>query len=192
MSDEMREKLLNLGASNQLFTITPAKDCDLHLEHKIVDAKFYGVASKENLSKQYQAKIWLVEGERVVKYREIIKEKSSSLGLLSAPKLSFQTSTFKGKVLTQKEKGFGFGFKKPADPSSIGKTYEYDYDVNKIRGPVKDLVESNGWKFEQIIMDYKPSKSSTGATAQGGFCSQCGSKLEPSSAFCTNCGNKVS
>jgi hypothetical protein len=192
MPDGMREKLLNLGASNQLFTIRLGEDCDLHLEHTIVDAKFYGVASKENLSQQYEAKIWLVEDERVVKYREIIKEKSSSLGVLSAPKLSFQTSKFKGKVLTKKEMGFGFGFKKPADPSSFGKAYRYDFDVNKIRGPVKELVEANGWKFEQIIMDYKPSKGAAGAPGQASFCSQCGSRLEPGSGFCTNCGNKVS
>jgi len=191
MLDGMREKLLTLGASNPTFTILQGEDCDLHLEHTIVDTEFYGVASKEKLSKQYEAKMWLVEAERVVKYREIIKEKSSNLGFLSAPRLSFQTSKFKGKVLTQKEVGFGFGFKKPADPSSFGKTYQYDFDVTKIRGPVKDLVEANGWRFEQIIMDYKPGVATAGAPSGAVFCSQCGSRPEPGAMFCTNCGNKI-
>lgn len=187
----MREKLLNLGASNQLFTIRPGEDCDLYLEHTVVDAKYYGVASKEKLKKQYEAKMWLVEDERVVKYREIIEQKSSSMGVLPLPKLSFQTSKFKGKVLTKKEMGFGLGFKKPGDPSSLGKAYQYDFDVNKIRGPVKDLVEANGWKFEQIIMDYKPSTRVVIAPQQASFCSQCGSKVDANALFCTNCGQKV-
>jgi len=154
LSSDLREKLIQLGQSNQQFTITPGQDCDLYLQHSIVDAKYYGIASKEQVKKQYAAKIWIVDQERTVKYREIIQEASSSAGVLPAPKLSFEKSTFKGKVLFKKEKEVAFGFKKPADPSSFGKVYQYDFDVRKIRDPVKELVESNGWKFEQILTNY--------------------------------------
>ena len=154
MSSDLREKLIQLGQSNQQFTITPGQDCDLYLQHSIVDAKYHGIASKEQVKKQYAAKIWIVDQERTVKYREIIQEASSSAGVLPAPKLSFQKSAFKGKVLFKKEKEVAFGFKKPADPSSFGKVYQYDFDVRKIRDPIKDLVESDGWKFEQILTDY--------------------------------------
>ena len=154
MSSDLREKLIQLGQSHQQFTITPGQDCDLYLQHSIVDAKYYGIASKEQVKKQYAAKIWIVDQERTVKYREIIQEASSSAGVLPAPKLSFQKSAFKGKVLFKKEKEVAFGFKKPADPSSFGKVYQYDFDVRKIRDPVKELVESNGWKFEQILTNY--------------------------------------
>jgi hypothetical protein len=157
LPESLKQQLIDLGKSNELFTIRPGEDCDLYLEHKIVDANYYGVASKESLKKQYAAKIWLVEPAHTVKYREVIDEQSTSAGVLPTPKLSFQKSFFKGKVLFQKEKGAGFGFKKPADPTSFGKVYQYDFDVTKIRGPVKQLVESNGWKFEQVILDYRPS-----------------------------------
>ena len=174
-----------MSQSIQQFTISPGKDCDLYLEHSIVDAKFYGIASKEQVKKQYAAKIWIVDQERTVKYREIIQEASSSAGVLPAPKLSFEKSTFKGKVLFKKEKEVAFGFKKPADPSSFGKVYEYDFDVRKIRDPIKDLVESDGWKFEQIITDYHP------LAGQQKYCSQCGGPLPSGAAFCTNCGQKL-
>jgi hypothetical protein len=157
LPESLKQQLIDLGKSNELFTIRPGEDCDLYLEDKIVDANYYGVASKESLKKQYAAKIWLVEPAHTVKYREVIDEQSTSAGVLPTPKLSFQKSFFKGKVLFQKEKGAGFGFKKPADPTSFGKVYQYDFDVTKIRGPVKQLVESNGWKFEQVILDYRPS-----------------------------------
>ncbi len=180
-----------LGASSQLFTIRPGEDCDLYLEHKIVDAKYYGVASEEKLKKQYAVKMWLVDEERVVKYREIIGEQSSSAGVLPVPKLSTEKSFFKGKVLFKKEMGIGVGFKKPGDPSSLGTVYKYDFDVNTIRKPVKELVEANSWKFEQIIMDYKPSKSPAGTPQQASYCSECGSPLPTGAAFCANCGKKV-
>lgn len=186
MSEALRQKLIDLGTSNPSITIRPGEDCDLYLSYTIVDAKYYGVASKQETAKQYAAKMWLVEAERTVKYREIIQEKEKSLGILPAPKLSFEKSTFKGKVLFKKEKEVAFGFKKPGDPSSFGKVYDYDFDVKKIRGPVKDMVEANGWRFEQIILDYKPA----GAQATR-FCGQCGTALTAGAAFCTNCGKKV-
>ena len=191
LPDELRQKLLGLGASSQLFTIRPGEDCDLYLEHSIVDARYYGAASKEKLKKQYAAKMWLVEQERTVKYREIIQQQGSSLGVLPVPKLSFQKSSFKGKTLFKKEMGVGVGFKKPGDPSSFGKVYQYDFDVNKIRGPVKELVEANGWKFEQTILDYKSSRRGVSAPQQASFCSECGSKLPSGAVFCENCGQKV-
>jgi hypothetical protein len=157
LPESLKQQLIDLGKSNELFTIRPGEDCDLYLEQKIVDANYYGVASKESLRKRYAAKIWFAEPERTVKYREIIGEQSASVGVLPAPKLSFQKSFFKGKVLFQKEKGAAFGFKKPGDPTRFGKVYQYDFDATKIRGPVKELVESNGWKFEQIILDYRPT-----------------------------------
>jgi len=172
--------------SNPAFTIGPGEDCDLCLQHTIVDAQYYGIASKEKLSKKYAAKMWLVDSERTVKYREIITEQEVSAGILPAPKLRFEKSAFKGKVLFKKEKGVAIGFKKPADPSSLGKVYNYDFDVGKIRGPVKELVEANGWRFEQIILDYHHTRPKG-----QGFCSQCGGALTPDAVFCTNCGHKL-
>ena len=155
MSADIRQRLLDLGASSELFTIRPGQDSDLYLEHKIVDAKYYGIASEEKVKKRYGAKIWIVEKEHVVKYREIIEEQSSTVGALPTPKLSAQKSFFKGKVLFKKEKEVAFGFKKPADPTSFGKVYQYDFDVEKIRRPIRELVEAEGWSFQQIIGDFK-------------------------------------
>ena len=105
--------------------------------------------------------------------------------------MSAEKSFFKGKVLFKKEMGVGVGFKKPSEPASFGKVYQYDFDVTRIRGPVKELVEANGWKFEQIIMDYRQSKPAASAPQQAIYCSQCGTQLSTGAAFCTNCGTKV-
>ena len=57
LSATIREKLIDLGTSNPLFTIRPGDDCDLYLAHTIVDAKYYGIGSKERVKKQYAAKM---------------------------------------------------------------------------------------------------------------------------------------
>jgi hypothetical protein len=185
LSEDLRQKLIELGSSSQLLTVGPGEDCDLYLEHKIVDAKYYGVASKETVKKRYVAKIWLVEPERIVKYREIIEEQSGSAGVLPAPKLSAEKTFFKGKVLFKKEKEVAFGFKKPADPTSFGKVYEYDFDIRKVRDPVKQLAEANGWKFEQIITDYQPSSK------KSAYCTECGAVVESGTKFCAKCGKSI-
>jgi hypothetical protein len=122
------------------------------VEQMIVDAKYFGMASEERLKKTYRAKMWLDEGSREVKYQEILESQSRSVGVLPAPKLEFSKSLFKGKTLFQKEKSTAFGFKKTLDPTSFGKVYDYSYDIEKIRVPIRQVVESAGWKFTQIIL----------------------------------------
>jgi len=64
--------------------------------------------------------------------------------------------------------------------------FQYDFDVRRIRDPVKQLVEANGWKFKQIVLDYKhPSRRDQN------FCGQCGASLAAGAAFCMNCGKRI-
>ena len=149
---EMTQALLKLGESSSDFRITTSTDSDLLLEQKIVDAKFYGVASEEKLKKMYQAKIWINDESKEVKYQEILSDRSSVMGVLPTPQLQVEKSIWKGKVLFKKEKGVGFGFKKPLDPGSFGKVYDYSFDTDKIRQPIRQAVENAGWKFNQVIL----------------------------------------
>lgn len=149
---ELIQSLLKLGENNPNFTVSNSDDSDLLLERKIVDAKYYGLASEEKVAKVYRAKIWLDEGAREVKYQEVLADQSRSIGILPSSKLEFKRSIFKGKVLFQKEKSAAFGFKKPLDPKSFGKVYDYSFDVETVRDPVRRTVEDAGWKFTQVIL----------------------------------------
>ncbi|MCX6659209.1 MAG: hypothetical protein NTX81_02345, partial [Candidatus Bathyarchaeota archaeon] len=113
---ELAQRLVKLGENSPDFRITSSTDSDLLLEQKIVDTKFYGVASEEKLQKAYQAKMWIDDEKKEVKYQEILADRSSVMGVLPTPQLQFEKSIWKGKVLFKKEKGVGFGFKKPLDP----------------------------------------------------------------------------
>ena len=149
---ELIQTLLKLGENSSDFRITASTDSDLLLEQKIVDAKFYGVASEERLKKVYGARIWIEDGRKEVKYQEILADRSSVIGVLPTPQLQFEKSIWKGKVLFKKEKGVGFGFKKPLDPRLFGKAYDYSFDTEKIRQPIRQAVENAGWKFNQVIL----------------------------------------
>ncbi len=149
---ELMQSLLKLGENNPDFTISTSNDSDLLLERKIVDVKYYGLASEEKVAKTYRAKIWLDEGAREVKYQEILADQSRNIGILPSSKLEFKKSIFKGKVLFQKEKSVAFGFKEPFDPKSFGKVYDYSFDVETVRDPVRRTVENAGWKFNQVIL----------------------------------------
>ena len=149
---ELIQALLKLGENSSDFRITASTDSDLLLEQKIVDAKFYGVASEERLKNVYGARIWIDDGRKEVKYQEILADRSSVIGILPTPQLQFEKSIWKGKVLFKKEKGVGFGFKKPLDPRSFGKVYDYSFDTEKIRQPIRQVVENAGWKFNQVIL----------------------------------------
>lgn len=149
---ELAQKLVKLGENSPDFRITSSTDSDLLLEQKIVDTKFYGVASEEKLQKVYQAKMWIDEEKKEVKYQEILADRSSVMGVLPTPQLQFEKSIWKGKVLFKKEKGVGFGFKKPLDPGSFGKAYDFSFDTEKIRLPIRQVVENAGWKFNQVIL----------------------------------------
>lgn len=149
---ELIQKLLRLGESSPDFKITSSRDCDLLVERKIVDVKYFGLVSEEKLKRTYRAKMWLDDGAKEVKYQEILEDQSRSVGVLPAPKLEFSKSFFKGKTLFQKEKGTAFGFKRPLDPTSLERVYDYSYHVEKIREPIKQAVEGAGWKFTQIIL----------------------------------------
>ena len=150
--DDLIRSLLKLGESNSEFSIVRSEESDLLLERRIVDAKYYGVASEEKLRKTYRARMWLDDAKKEVRYQEILEDQSGSVGVVPTPKLNFEKTFMKGKVLFKKEKGIAFGFKKPLDPGSFGKVYDYSYDAEKIRTPVRHIVDAAGWKFNQVIL----------------------------------------
>ena len=49
---------------------------------------------------------------------------------------------FHGKVWNVKNDG---------DQASVGKIYDYSFDVSKVRDPIRKLIEDSGWKFKQVI-----------------------------------------
>jgi len=65
-----------------------------------------------------------------------------------APKITFQKEFLRGKILWQKSWGVQYGIR---EDLTLGKVYEYKFDINEVREPIKKTVEANGWEFVPVL-----------------------------------------
>lgn len=193
--NDLLRQILQLNSSSSEFIANTSNETDLVIERKIVDGEYYKIVGKEGLKETYKAYLLLDEGRREARYYEIITSKAKSAGISPTPSLHVEKEFIKGKTLFKKESGKAWGWKTP-DPRSFGKVYDYEFDVRKIREPVKSLIEQNGWKFTQVLQKsnatyafstVQPSVS----TSSQSFCTSCGAPLSSKENFCTKCGAKI-
>ena len=192
---DLLSQILQLGSSSSEFTVNTSNETDLVVERKIVDAEYYKVVGKEGLKETYKAYLLLDECRDEARYYEIITSEAKSAGIFPTPSLHVEKEFVKGKTLFKKESGKAWGWKKP-DPRSFGKVYDYEFDVRKIREPIKNLIEQNGWKFTQVLQKSNATyhistvQPSVSASSQS-FCTSCGTPLLSEQNFCTKCGARI-
>jgi len=141
----LMERILSLNSPSLPYHIKPALDTDLMIEWKIVDAKWYGIFAKERLRRTYRAYILLDELRHAVRYWEIL---ASVEWVAGAPKIRYQKEFIRGRILWQKSWGIQYGIK---EDGTIGKVYEYNFDIRSIRDPIKKTVEESGWEFVTVL-----------------------------------------
>lgn len=149
---ELSAKLTELGQKSDQFTLAGSPETDFVVERKIVDASGYGMAGVDELKKSYRAFLLLDEQAHEARYNEEMSETSKG-ATVSSGEVGFsgEKKFFRGKVIGSKQFGKEWGVKKAGDPTSVGKVYDYSFDVSKIRDPIKKVVEDSGWKFKQVI-----------------------------------------
>lgn len=106
----------------------------------------------DELKKSYRAFLLLDEQTHEARYNEEMTETSREAGFSSGGiSFSGEKSFFHGKTPGSKQLGKEWGFKRGGDPTSLGKVYDYSFDVSKIRDPIKKVVEDSGWRFKQVV-----------------------------------------
>jgi len=95
--------------------------------------------SKQKLT--YQAKFRIDEGEKLVKFTEMLKESSSGMNADAG----FQTTSYRT--------GKGGRQESVIDQQStlFGKKYTYNFDFKTIRGKLESLAKEAGYKFQYQI-----------------------------------------
>lgn len=146
----LKQKLLALNSPELPYQIKPAEETDLFVEWNIVDATWYAIFSKERLSKTYRAYLMLDESRKAVRYCE---ETGSVRWLAGAggalmPQVHFEKSYFRGRILFQKSWEVQYGIK---EDGTLGKVYEYRFDVNRVRDPIVKAIEESGWEFVPVV-----------------------------------------
>jgi len=190
------DRLLALNDQAKPYSIHEGGGTDLIAEWKIVDASWYGILSKSQLSKAYRARLLLDEARHSVRcYEELgsIDWTAGTDGL--TPIVHYRSSFFGGRILFKKEYAVGYGLKKPS-PLEAGQVYNYKFDVDEIRGPIIAEVNDVGWEWVPVTAKrnatYQAQSSGTDVTPMpSGFCRYCGNKVNVSDTFCPHCGKKT-
>lgn len=148
--EELLKRLLELNSEKLPFIIRRGnkENCDLVVEWKLADAKWYGIFSKHGLTKWYKAYILLDDERKTARYLEetgTIEWVYGAEGL--KPVIKREQAFFRGRILFAKEYEVAFGI---TEEKKLGKIYEYMFDPSYPRSIIKKTVEEAGWEFVQV------------------------------------------
>lgn len=147
---ELVERLLALNDSNRPWILRRGPEADLVAEWKYADASWWGVLGKAGMTRAYRLRLFLDEARHQCGALDEFGTVDWSAGLLSAPKVHFARSFFRGIQLVKVERGLAYGFATPTG-GGAGKVLDYKFDISEVKQPVIDAVCAAGWTFQPIL-----------------------------------------
>lgn len=121
----------------------PEDKCDLVVEWRIVDAKWYEIFAKAGLNRTFKIFLKFDEGNKEVRAVDQEWSVSWSAGI---PKLSVVAEAFRGQKV---EMSFGtaYAFTENFAP---GQVYKYKFSTAEMKTPVQDVVTASGWTYRGV------------------------------------------
>lgn len=120
-----------------------AQNVDLIAEWKIVDARWYEIFAKANLTKVFRIHMKLDPARREVRAQDEELNVSWKAGV---PSLSFDASFFRGQK-SSISFGTGYAFTENLAP---GQVYKYKFNTNELKKPIQEAVASCGWTYKGV------------------------------------------
>jgi hypothetical protein len=144
-AEEVRQRLLALNRETAPYHIMDgaSENVDLIAEWKIVDAQWYEIFAKANLSKVFRIYMKLDEAKHEVRAKD---EEYTVEWKAGVPSLSMAASKFKGQT-TSIEFGTAYAFTEELSPGQI---YKYRFSTNEIKKPIQEAVTACGWSYKGI------------------------------------------
>jgi hypothetical protein len=142
-ADEVRQRLLALNRESAPYQIVDGQSqkVDLIAEWKIVDAQWYAVFAKANLTKVFLIKMKLDSEKHEVRAMD---EEYTVQWRAGIPSLSL--SKFKGQsAYVQYDTAYAF-----TEDLSLGQVYKYRFSTGEIKKPIKEAIKSCGWTYKGI------------------------------------------
>jgi hypothetical protein len=142
---EVRKRLLALNRETAPYQIIDgsSENVDLIAEWKIVDAQWYEIFSKANLTKVFRIYMKLDRDKHQVRAKDEEYTLEWKAGL---PSLSLAASKFQGQS-TSIEFGTAYAFTEEFQP---GQVYQYRFSTNEIKKPLQEAVTACGWAYKGI------------------------------------------
>lgn len=142
---EVRERLLALNRDTAPYQIIDgaAEHVDLIAEWKIVDAKWYEIFAKANLTKVFRIYMKFDEAKHEVRAKD---EEFTLEWRAGVPSLSVSASKFSGQK-TSIEFGTAYAFTEELKP---GQVYKYRFNTTEIKKPIQEVVTACGWSYKGV------------------------------------------
>ena len=122
-----------------------SENVDLIAEWKIVDASWYEVFGKANLTKVFRIHMKLDPAKRELRTMDQELNVSWKAGV---PSLSFEASFFKGQK-SSISFGTGSAFTENLAP---GQVYKYKFNTNELKKPIQEAVAACGWTYKGVAL----------------------------------------
>ena len=144
-ADEVRQRLLTLNRETAPYQIIDgaSQNVDLIAEWKIVDARWYEIFAKANLTKVFRIYMKFDSSKREVRAMDEELNVSWRAGV---PSFSAEASFFKGQK-TSISFGTGYAFTENLAP---GQVYKYKFNTNELKKPIQDAIAASGWTYKGV------------------------------------------
>jgi hypothetical protein len=120
-----------------------SENVDLIAEWKIVEATWYEIFAKANLTKVFRVYLKFDPARREVRAMDREFTVSWRAGV---PSLGVQASFFKGQK-SSVSFGIGTGFTENLAP---GVVYKYKFNTNELKKPIQQVIASSGWSYKGV------------------------------------------
>ena len=144
-ADELRQRLLTLNRETAPYQIIngASQNVDLIAEWKIVDAKWYELFAKANLTKVFRIYMKFDSEKHQVRGKD---EEFTVSWKAGVPSLSIAVTKFQGQM-TSVEFGAAYAFTEELKP---GVVYNYRFSTNEIKKPIQEIVTACGWDYKGV------------------------------------------
>ena len=143
--EAVRQRLLALNRDTAPYQIIDgaSENVDLIAEWKIVDAKWYELFAKANLTKVFRIYMKFDADKHQVRAKD---EEYSVEWRAGVPSLSIAASKFQGQM-TSVEFGAAYAFTEELKP---GVVYNYRFSTGEIKKPIQETIAACGWGYKGV------------------------------------------
>lgn len=143
--EELRQRILELNRETAPYQIIDGAEegVDLIAEWKIVDARWYEIFAKANLTKVFRIYMKFDESDHEVRTKD---HEYSVEWRAGVPTLSLNVEKFKGQKQSF-QFGTAFAFTEEFLP---GQVYKYKFNTSEMKDPIQDVVTACGWTYKGV------------------------------------------
>ncbi|MCE9645988.1 MAG: hypothetical protein K8S20_08315 [Chloroflexi bacterium] len=144
-AEQVIQRILEVNRDTAPFKIVDGKSegVDLIAEWKIVDAKWYEIFAKANLTKTFRIYLKLDPAKNEVRAKD---QEYTVEWRAGVPGLKAAVSSFQGQQ-TSIEFGAAYAF---TEEGKAGEVYKYRFSTNELKKPIQDAVTACGWKYKGV------------------------------------------